>query len=236
MSHDLLFNPSQITKFISPSPDNVNFTTIPKPQNAFILYRKNYAAKHKSLGDHKDWKILSKEASVAWKNESDKVKNYYKMLTKLAREKHDKKSNTLGNQLPKEYTFIDQQPELQQKIEDNNNNNNCKFSTSPYLCPSSSSCKNDNSNSSSSAIFLPCSISCDNALPINYDNNIINKTNAILQSARFNDLNGKNLLEGFQQYLQTEQTDAQLYENCLDLLDFCHKELKYEKMQNSNSK
>ncbi|CAJ0748786.1 23505_t:CDS:1, partial [Entrophospora sp. SA101] len=38
MSHDLLFNPSQITKFISPSPDNVNFTTIPKPQNAFILY------------------------------------------------------------------------------------------------------------------------------------------------------------------------------------------------------
>ncbi|CAJ0849339.1 12593_t:CDS:2, partial [Entrophospora sp. SA101] len=164
-------------------PDNVNFTTIPKPQNAFILYRKNYAAKHKSLGDHKDWKILSKEASVAWKNESDKVKNYYKMLTKLAREKHDKKSNTLGNQLPKD-------------------------------------CKNDNSNSSSSAIFLPCSISCDNALPINYDNNIINKTNAILQSARFNDLNGKNLLEGFQQYLQTEQTDAQLYENCLDLLDF----------------
>nr|CAG8452935.1 8733_t:CDS:2 [Entrophospora candida] len=182
MSHDLLFNPSQITKFISPSPDNVNFTTIPKPQNAFILYRKNYAAKHKSLGGHKDWRILSKEASVAWKSESD------------------------------------------------------KFSTSPYLCPSSSSCKNDNSNLSSSAIFLPCSISSDNTLPINYDNNIINKTNAILQSARFNDLNGKNLLEGFQQYLQTEQTDTQLYENCLDLLDFCHKELKYEKMQNSNSK
>nr|CAG8632505.1 32_t:CDS:2 [Entrophospora candida] len=108
MSHDLLFNPSQITKFISPSPDNVNFTTIPKPQNAFILYRKNYAAKHKSLGGHKDWRILSKEASVAWKSESDKVKNYYKMLTKLAREKHkliyDKKSNTLGNQPPKELT------------------------------------------------------------------------------------------------------------------------------------
>ncbi|CAJ0755475.1 22350_t:CDS:2 [Entrophospora sp. SA101] len=50
MNYDLHFNPSQFTEFISPSPNNLDFRTIPKPQNAFILYRKNYAAKHKSTG------------------------------------------------------------------------------------------------------------------------------------------------------------------------------------------
>nr|CAG8453593.1 1131_t:CDS:2 [Entrophospora candida] len=169
---------SQITGFISPDLNNINHLGIPKPQNAFILYRKNYAAKHKS-SDYQN----------------------------LAREKHKliygKKDSTTGNQLPKGYTFIDQQPVLLQKIEVDNNNNN-------YYNP----------NSSSFASFLPCSISSDNILPINYDNNIINKTNALFQSTQFNNLNDKNPLEGFQQYIQTEQTDVQLYRDCLDLLDF----------------
>ncbi|CAJ0832723.1 8334_t:CDS:2, partial [Entrophospora sp. SA101] len=137
----LLSNPpcklySQITVFISPDLNNINHLGIPKPQNAFILYRKNYAAKHKSSGSNKDWKVLSKEASISWKNAPDEVKSYFKRLAKLAREKHKliygKKDSTTGNQLPKEYTFIDQQPELLQKIEVDNNNNNCKFSTPPY--------------------------------------------------------------------------------------------------------
>ncbi|CAJ0835775.1 8357_t:CDS:1, partial [Entrophospora sp. SA101] len=225
----LLSNPpcklySQITVFISPDLNNINHLGIPKPQNAFILYRKNYAAKHKSSGSNKDWKVLSKEASISWKNAPDEVKSYFKRLAKLAREKHKliygKKDSTTGNQLPKEYTFIDQQPELLQKIEVDNNNNNCKFSTPPYPYHSSSCCKDYNPNPSSFASFLPCSISSDYILPINYDNNIINKTNALLQSTQLNNLNDKNPLEGFQQYIQTEQTDVQLYRDCLDLLDF----------------
>ncbi|CAH1763064.1 8749_t:CDS:2 [Entrophospora sp. SA101] len=214
MNYDLHFNPSQFTEFISPSPNNLDFRTIPKPQNAFILYRKNYAAKHKSTGRNKDWKILSKEAGDAWNNESNEVKNYYKRLTKLAREKHkliyDKKGRGSDNRLPKEYIFIVEQPELLQKIEDNNNNND-----------------HDNPNSSFSTSFFPYFVSSDYNTPsIDYDN-IINKTNDLLQSAQFNfitNLNDDdNPLEGFQQYLQTEQTDAQLNETCCNLLGFCHK-------------
>nr|CAG8571596.1 13927_t:CDS:2 [Entrophospora candida] len=134
----LLFYPpcklhSQITEFISPNSNNVNSIDIPKSQNAFLLYRKNYAANHKSLESKKDWKILSKEAGDAWKNESNKVKSYF-------------------------------------------------------------------------------------------------KTNAVLQPSEFNITtnlnNGENLLGGFQQYLQTEQTDAQLYETCLTLLIFVTRKIK----------
>ncbi|CAJ0858950.1 13220_t:CDS:2 [Entrophospora sp. SA101] len=77
----LLFNPPcqlhvQMIQLISPNPNNVDSIDIPKSQNAFLLYRKNYAAKHKSLESKKDWKTLSKEAGNSWKNESDEVKLY----------------------------------------------------------------------------------------------------------------------------------------------------------------
>nr|CAG8628667.1 3625_t:CDS:2 [Entrophospora candida] len=89
----LLFNPPcqlylQITGFISPNPNNVNSIDIPKSQNAFLLYRKNYAAKRKSLGCRKNWKIISKEAGDAWKKESGKVTSYFNILARLALEKH----------------------------------------------------------------------------------------------------------------------------------------------------
>ncbi|CAH1764291.1 73_t:CDS:2 [Entrophospora sp. SA101] len=170
----LLFNPPcqlylQIIGFISPNPNNVNSIDIPKSQNAFLLYRKNYAAKRKSLGCRKNWKIISKEAGDAWKKESDKVTSYFNILARLALEKHK---------------------------------SIYEISTSLNSSPS---------NSSTS--FLPRPISSDyNTLPINYNNNVINKTNALLQSTQFdittNLNNGENLLEEFQRFLQDEQTDT----------------------------
>nr|CAG8635792.1 5973_t:CDS:2 [Entrophospora candida] len=204
----LLFNPPcqlylQITGFISPNPNNVNSIDIPKSQNAFLLYRKNYAAKRKSLGCRKNWKIISKEAGDAWKKESGKVTSYFNILARLALEKHKSiyESAILGNQLPKKFIFVTQQQPEPQKENSYETNVNY-FSTPPNSSPS---------NSSTS--FLPRPISSDyNTLPINYNNNVINKTNALLQSTQFdittNLNNGENLLEEFQRFLQDEQTDT----------------------------
>nr|CAG8579664.1 12003_t:CDS:2 [Entrophospora candida] len=87
------FNPPcklhlQLGEFISPNPNNVDSINIRKSPNSFFLYRKNYIAKHKSPRNQKDGKALSKRASVSWKNESDKVKGYFKVLAKVALQKH----------------------------------------------------------------------------------------------------------------------------------------------------
>nr|CAG8496536.1 7223_t:CDS:2 [Entrophospora candida] len=122
----LLSNPpcklySRITEFISANPNNVDYIGITKSPNSFLLYRKNYAAKYKSLESKKDWKTLSKEAGDAWENELDEVKSYFKILAKLSREKHkstyDKKGNT---------------SEPQQKQINNNYNIDFAVSLPPY--------------------------------------------------------------------------------------------------------
>nr|CAG8620661.1 10713_t:CDS:1 [Entrophospora candida] len=122
----LLFNPPcqlhvQMIQLISPNPNNVDSVDIPKPQNCFFLYRKNYNAKHKSLESKKDWKTLSKEAGNSWKNESDEVKRYFKILAMLAFEKHKLIYESIV-QLPKSYIFISQGSESQQETNDNNAN------------------------------------------------------------------------------------------------------------------
>ncbi|CAH1762652.1 6260_t:CDS:1 [Entrophospora sp. SA101] len=145
----LIFNPpckvySQITEFISPNPNNVDTIVTPKPQNCFFLYRKNYNAKHKSPRNKKDWKILSKEAGNAWHNESNEVKSYFKVLAKLALEKH---KLTYENILLKNFIFISQQPKPQQNQIDNNDS---AVLPSSYLNPDSFSstyyCTNDNTS------------------------------------------------------------------------------------------
>nr|CAG8453629.1 1133_t:CDS:2 [Entrophospora candida] len=143
----LILNPPsklhvQMIKLISPNPNNVDSISIPKSQNCFFLYRKNYIAKHKSPRSNKDWKILSKEAGNAWNNESDKVKSYFKVLAKLALQKH---RLTYESRLQKNCIFITQQPESQQKQIDNNGS---AVSPSPYPHSSSfSPCINNNTSS-----------------------------------------------------------------------------------------
>nr|CAG8627558.1 2808_t:CDS:2 [Entrophospora candida] len=140
----LLFNPPcqlhvQMIQLISPNPNNVDFIDIPRSQNAFLLYRKNYAAKYKSLKSKKDWKTLSKEAGDAWKNELDEVKSYFKILAKLAFEKHKLIYESIIQQ-PKKHIFISQGPEPQQKQKEDCHKTNSNTS--------SLSSTNNNSNSS----------------------------------------------------------------------------------------
>nr|CAG8608366.1 2076_t:CDS:2 [Entrophospora candida] len=158
----LLFNPPcklhvQMIQLISPNPNNVDSIDIPRSQNAFLLYRKNYAAKHKSLESKKDWKTLSKEAGYAWKNESNEVKSYFKILEKLAFEKHksvyEKHKSVYESiiQVPKNYLFISQEQEAQKEQKENCNNNTISLFSTPFLPPPSTSyfpCTDDNISSS----------------------------------------------------------------------------------------
>ncbi|CAH1765006.1 5459_t:CDS:2 [Entrophospora sp. SA101] len=146
----LIFNPpckiySQITEFISANPNNVDSIGIPKSQNCFFLYRKNYNAKHKSHRSKKDWKILSKEAGNAWHNESNEVKSYFKVLAKLAFQKN---KLSYENLLLRNCIFIVQQPGLQHKKIDNNGSA-VSSSPDPYFSSLSSTCYYSKYNASS---------------------------------------------------------------------------------------
>ncbi|CAH1764998.1 5648_t:CDS:1 [Entrophospora sp. SA101] len=154
----LLSNPpcelyTQITEFISPNPNNINHLGTPKPQNPYILYRKNNVVKHKSLGSKKDWETLSKETGGSWKNESNKVRSYFKVLAKLAFEKH--KSiyySKCNNPLPNDYIFITQQP-VQQPQKKISYNNDCAVSVSSHSPYTPFPYANNSPSSTSSTFF-----------------------------------------------------------------------------------
>ncbi|CAJ0926363.1 17867_t:CDS:2, partial [Entrophospora sp. SA101] len=144
----LFFNPpcklhSQPNEMISPNPNNVDSINIRKSSNSFFLYRKNYIAKHKSPRNKKDGRILSNEASVSWKNESDKVKSYFKVLAKVAFQKH---IIAYENRKNHNHIFIPQQPGPQQNSIDNDNNDPV-VSSSHYP---HSTCRHTNDNTTSS--------------------------------------------------------------------------------------
>ncbi|CAH1764446.1 17_t:CDS:2 [Entrophospora sp. SA101] len=145
------FNPPcklhlQLGEFISPNPNNVDSINIRKSPNSFFLYRKNYIAKHKSPRNQKDGKALSKRASVSWKNESDKVKGYFKVLAKVALQKHK-----IAYENRKNHIFIPQQPGPQQKqIDDNNNDSVVSSSHYPHSFAFLSTCHYTNDNTTSS--------------------------------------------------------------------------------------
>src|SRR5688572_22406686 len=86
---DILFKPPcelyiPIEELISPGNKRKNSPKI--PQNAFILYLKNY---RKTPGSPNKFGDASKEAGYAWnKKESDDVRKYFKLLEKLAVEKY----------------------------------------------------------------------------------------------------------------------------------------------------
>ncbi|RIA80444.1 high mobility group box domain-containing protein, partial [Glomus cerebriforme] len=56
---------------------------ITRPQNAFILYRKDLQDKIKNENPQADFKEISKIAGNRWKNEADQVKNNYTLLATL---------------------------------------------------------------------------------------------------------------------------------------------------------
>src|SRR5260363_429881 len=57
---------------------------IPKPPNAFIIYRKLFVETARTSGYNLPMKIISSMASQSWEQESNEVKNEYKRIAKEA--------------------------------------------------------------------------------------------------------------------------------------------------------
>lgn len=57
---------------------------VPKPPNAFIIYRKLFAETARTSGYNLPMNIISSMASQSWEQESNEVKNEYKRIAKEA--------------------------------------------------------------------------------------------------------------------------------------------------------
>src|SRR6266542_1394420 len=65
---------------------------IPRPQNAWVLFRKDYEANQRVSFPDKALKMknVSTDAGEVWRKQSTKVKRYFEMLARLAHEQHKK--------------------------------------------------------------------------------------------------------------------------------------------------
>jgi hypothetical protein len=62
---------------------------IPRPHNAFIIFRNDFAAKVKNTPDKKiSIRLISQMASKQWKKESEMVKLFFKLLADMYQHKH----------------------------------------------------------------------------------------------------------------------------------------------------
>ncbi|RIA80264.1 hypothetical protein C1645_6296 [Glomus cerebriforme] len=63
---------------------------IPRPHNAFIIFRNDYAAKVKRMSNQQkiSIRLISKMASRQWKQESDVVKLFFKLLADMYQQRH----------------------------------------------------------------------------------------------------------------------------------------------------
>ncbi|CAG8492301.1 15425_t:CDS:2 [Gigaspora margarita] len=68
---------------ITPSKNPRNRQVIPRPQNWFLLYRKNFSATFK-LKTLKTFKLISINAAHNWSKESNEIKNFYELLAYCA--------------------------------------------------------------------------------------------------------------------------------------------------------
>ncbi|CAG8575709.1 10499_t:CDS:1 [Paraglomus brasilianum] len=60
----------------------------PRPQNAWIIFRKNFESEFRSRYPNSSVLEISRIASTHWKSQPDFVKNYFEVLSKLARQQH----------------------------------------------------------------------------------------------------------------------------------------------------
>ncbi|CAG8463174.1 6409_t:CDS:1 [Paraglomus occultum] len=83
-----------INELISPSQVSRTFRrdeSIPRPQNAFIIYRRNLVASLKNRGGDIKFHDISDEASEAWRKERQEVKQFFKCLAVMGKIVHNKK-------------------------------------------------------------------------------------------------------------------------------------------------
>nr|CAG8647592.1 9123_t:CDS:1 [Entrophospora candida] len=168
----LLFKPPcelylSIEELIAP---RYNPTKTPRPQNRFVLYRKNY---NKSLEDGTNVPNVSKGAAKAWNIESHEVRMYFEILENLALEMlkllyPGYKYTSSGDQsLSFEAKEPGPGPGLQQK---QNNTGHVTPSPSPHL----SSYTNGDTNLSPLTYSNLSNINYKNSLYLSYTNDDTN--------------------------------------------------------------
>nr|CAG8626548.1 5040_t:CDS:2 [Entrophospora candida] len=183
-----------------------NHKNPPRPQNCFMLYRKNY---NKSSDSINDVIKVSKDAGKAWNNESGEVRKYFKILENMSLEKHkliypNYEYKTSGDQL---LSYKAQKPGSEPGLQQRQNNNdrvtpssspplssytslppfhsNINYKISPYT--------NNNTNPLSSMCLTPPPyFSTPSHSNINDKNSYYpqNNINEISQAARFNTITG----------------------------------------------
>ncbi|CAG8648283.1 11434_t:CDS:1, partial [Cetraspora pellucida] len=80
-----------LRQLISPR-ENRRRRCIPRPQNNFVLYRRNFHAvitKERGHAVAKNFKLISNEAARNWSEESNEVKQLYELIADCAKKVHD---------------------------------------------------------------------------------------------------------------------------------------------------
>ncbi|CAG8585906.1 17018_t:CDS:2 [Rhizophagus irregularis] len=80
-----------LRQLISPR-ENRRRRAIPRPQNNFVLYRRNFHAvitKQQGHGVAKNFKLISNEAAKNWSEESNEIKQLYELIADCAKKVHD---------------------------------------------------------------------------------------------------------------------------------------------------
>ncbi|GBC03234.1 hypothetical protein RclHR1_05020011 [Rhizophagus clarus] len=91
---------------------------IPRPQNAWVLFRKDYEASQRANFPDKALKMknVSTDAGEVWRNHSVKVKRYFETLSRLAHAQHkilypnykyNPKKKSFKETIPKDWIFKD---------------------------------------------------------------------------------------------------------------------------------
>lgn len=208
----IMNNNSKVTSTVTLINKNATYIKTPRPQNAWVLFRKDYGANQRLKFPGKVLKMrnISTDASENWRNETIKVRRFFYVLSKLAYEKHKsiypnykyipkKRTQKDNNSTLKTLIFRDfvQQQQRKQKKDVKNNNVNNDINRIPCL-PShfSSSLSTSLSPSSSVSCFRKTNVNIDLDLDFNSDFNCSNfnyndNMNFNIQESKF-DINNMN--------------------------------------------
>ncbi|CAG8532909.1 7373_t:CDS:1 [Paraglomus occultum] len=73
-----------IEELLAPSKRKKSRLTPPRPQQSYILFRKNYGALHSSM----DFKTISSISKNEWKSAAPVVREFFNMLSEIAKRRH----------------------------------------------------------------------------------------------------------------------------------------------------
>ncbi|CAG8456261.1 2023_t:CDS:2 [Gigaspora margarita] len=78
-----------LDQLIAPRINHRRGQQIPRPQNSFLLYRRNLNAFINKRNVRSDLNFISKEAAKNWSNESYEIKHLYELLADYAKQVHN---------------------------------------------------------------------------------------------------------------------------------------------------